>query len=168
MKFQVFLDKFERFNRVISSAIEWIGVVALLILTAITVADIVGSKAFLTPVPGSVDIVGLSQLIAISFAGASAQLVGRHIRVEFFIIRIPFPIQRVINSIIYLFLIAFFILVIWRSMILGQSLHDIGQSSSTARIPLYPFPYAIAFAFLPLCFIYIVKFLREITQERTT
>ncbi len=162
--FETFLNKFERFNRVVSGGFEWIGVAGLLTIAAITCIDIVGSKVFLRPVPGSVDINGFSQIIAIAFAIAFTEIIGRHVRVEFFVSRLPRHAQGIINSFTSLLTLALFILIVWRSYELGQTLQSAGHTSLSARIPLYPFAYAISFASIPVCLIFLVEFLRSVAQ----
>ena len=164
MKLNTFLDKFEKFNRLVSSRFEWIGVVGLLSMMVVTCIDVVGAKLFLWPVPGGVDIVTLSQIVAIAFAVAFTQIIGRHVRVEFFVGRLPLRAQRVIDSFFSLLTLALFMLIIWRSYVLGQSLQTAGQVSLSARIPLYPFAYGIALASIPVCLIFLVEFLRPIAQ----
>ena len=164
MKLNTFLDKFEKFNRLVSSRFEWIGVVGLLSMMVVTCIDVVGAKLFLWPVPGGVDIVTLSQIVAIAFAVAFTQIIGRHVRVEFFVSRLPLRAQGVIDSFFSLLTLALFVLIIWRSYVLGQSLQTAGQVSLSARIPLYPFAYGIALASIPVCLIFLVEFLRPIAQ----
>ena len=164
VRFGNFLNKFERYNRVVSGGFEWIGVAGLLVIAAVTCIDIVGSKVFLRPIPGSIDINGFSQIIAIAFAIAFTEIIGRHVRVEFFVSKLPQRAQGIINSFTSFLTLALFILIIWRSFVLGQSLQAGGQVSSTACIPLYPFAYAISFACIPVCLIYLVEFLRSVAQ----
>jgi len=94
------LERFEKFNRLLSSWFEWIGLAGLLVVMFITCIDIIGAKIFLHPVFGALDIVMLAQLVAISFAAAFALILGRHVRVEFFVTRLPRCAQAVIDSIV--------------------------------------------------------------------
>jgi TRAP-type C4-dicarboxylate transport system permease small subunit len=165
MNLGTFLNNFERFNRALNRRLSWIGIAGLLVLTGITCVDIVGSKLFLAPVPGSVDIVGLSQIIAIAFTGGITKIMGQHVRVEFFVDMMPRRAQRIVNSIISFLLLAFFLALVVRTFALGMSLQAGGHSSLTARIPLYPFAYALAIAFIPLCLLYLFDFIRSATEE---
>jgi TRAP-type C4-dicarboxylate transport system permease small subunit len=132
----VFLEKFEKFNRSLSSWFEWIGLFGLLVVMFITCIDVIGAKLFLRPIFGAIDIVVLSQLVAISFACAFALILGRHVRVEFFVARLVY----------------------------GYSLQTGGEVSATARIPLYPFAYGIALASIPVCLVFLLEFLKSLTR----
>jgi TRAP-type C4-dicarboxylate transport system permease small subunit len=159
------LGKFERFNRRLSGWCEWLGIAAMLLTMVITCLDVVGAKVFLTPVLGAIDIVMLSQIVAISFAASMALIVGRHIRVEFFYRLLPPPIQAAVNSFVLLLSLGLFILIIWRLFALGQSYQASGEYSATAYIPLYPFAYAIALASIPVCLVLLLEFLKSLTKR---
>jgi TRAP-type C4-dicarboxylate transport system permease small subunit len=158
------LDKFERFNHRLSDRFEWIGLVGLLLMMAITCIDVVGAKVFLWRLLGAIDIVMLSQIVAIAFAASMALILGRHIRVEFFITRLPRRAQAVINSIVSLLGLGLFIVIIWRLCVLGYSFQTSGEYSATAKIPYYPFAYGIALASIPVCLVFLLEFLKSLTK----
>lgn len=164
MKFLAVLSKLERYNRLLSGWFEWMGFAGLLVVMLITCIDIIGSKVFLNPVFGAIDIVMLSQLVAISFAVAFSLLLGRHVRVEFFVARLPGRVQAVVDSIVFLLGLTLFILIIWRLCVYGYSLQTSGEVSATARIPLYPFAYGIALASVPVCLVFLLEFLKSLTR----
>lgn len=143
---------------------EWVGLAGLLLMMALTCIDVIGAKLFKIPVLGALDIVQLSQIVAISFAAGMTLILGRHIEVEFFFVLFPKPVQRVIRSIILLLLLALFIVIIWRLCVFGHSFQTSGEYSMTAHIPYYPFAYSIALAFIPICLVLLVDFLRSLTK----
>lgn len=158
------LTKFEKFNRRLSGLFEWIGVIALLTMMVITCIDVIGAKVFLWRLFGAIDIVQLSQIVAISFAAAMTLILGRHIQVEFLVVRLPKPLQVVINSLISFLGIGLFILIIWRLCVIGYSFKASGEHSATANIPYYPFAYAIAIASLPVFLVLLQDLLKSIQK----
>jgi TRAP-type C4-dicarboxylate transport system permease small subunit len=156
------LDKFEKFNRLVSSCFEWVGLAGLLIMMFITCIDVIGAKLFLRPVFGAIDIVMLSQVVAISFAAAMTLILGRHVQVEFFITRLPRRVQAVTDSIVFFLGLFFFILVVWRLCVHGYHFQTGGEMSATASIPLYIFAYGIALASIPVCLVLLLGFLKSI------
>ena len=159
------LGKFAKFNRRLSGWFEWIGLAGLLIIMVITCIDVVGAKVFLWPVLGALDIVMLSQIVAIAFAASMALILGRHIRVEFLVARLPRRAQAVINSIVLLLGLGLFIVIIWQLCVLGYSFQTSGEYSMTAHIPLYPFAYGIALASIPVCLVLLLEFLKSLTKR---
>jgi TRAP-type C4-dicarboxylate transport system permease small subunit len=158
-------NKFENFNRQLSDWCEWIGLAALLLMMAITCIDVVGAKVFLRPVLGAIDIVQLSQIVAISFAAGMTLILGRHIQVEFFFNLLPRPVQAISDSVVHLLGLGLFIVIVWRLFVLGRSFQTTGEYTATAYIPLYPFAYAIALACIPVCLVLLLDFLKSLTRR---
>jgi TRAP-type C4-dicarboxylate transport system permease small subunit len=158
------LRKLEEFNRSLSGWFEWVGLAGLLLLMFITCIDVIGSKVFLKPVFGSIDMVMLSQLVAISFANAFSLLLGRHVTVEFFVPRLSRRAQAVTDSIAFLLALIFFMLIVWRLCVHGYSLQTGGEVSATARIPLAPFAYGIAIASVPVCVVFFLEFVNSLIR----
>ena len=158
------LEKFEKFNRRLSDWFEWIGLAGFLVMMFITCIDVIGAKLFLLPVFGAIDIVMLSQVVAISFAAAAALILGRHVRVEFFVVMLPRRVRALIDIIIHLLGLTLFIVIIWRLCVYGYLLQTGGEESATARIPLAPFAYSIALASIPVCLVFLLEFLNAIVR----
>jgi TRAP-type C4-dicarboxylate transport system permease small subunit len=158
------LEKFEKFNHHISSAIEWVGLIGFLVMMLITTADVIGAKAFLHPIFGALDIVMQAQLIAISFAAATTLIVGRHVAVEFFVPLLPNPLQRAVDLFVNLVGFALFFILVWRLTEYAYSLQLQNELTPTARIPLYPFAYGAAFACIPVCLVYVYHLLTSIVR----
>ena len=158
------LEKFDRFNRKISGWAEWIGFGALFLMVALTCVDVLGAKIFLTPVFGALDIMMLAQLIAVSFAGAMALILGRHVQVEFFMILLPKRFQALVDALINLLCLVFFIIIVWRLFVHGYDLQTGGEETMTAGLPMAPFTYASALAIIPFCLIFLQQFLSSILR----
>jgi len=58
-----FIEKFGKVNKSLSSGVEWIAVIALLLMMVVTTVDVIGAKAAHTPVPGSVDITVMTNVM---------------------------------------------------------------------------------------------------------
>lgn len=144
------LERFERLNATLSNWLAWIGLAALILMMAITCIDVIGAKIFLRPVFGAIDLVMLAQLIAIAFAGSTAQILKRHVQVEFFMPMFPQGFQAIAGAVINFLGFLLFAAVVWRLIIYGHLLQTGGEISSTARIPLFPLAYGVAFACIPL------------------
>jgi len=143
------LPRFDRIIRRLSSVFEYFALINLLMMVAVTCLDVIGAKVFLTPILGAIDLVMLNQLLAISFAGTATLLLGRHVQVEFVVMLLPKRMRGAIESVVWLLVLFFFVVVAWRLFVYGAGTG--GEVSATARIPLSPFAYAAAVAFIPIC-----------------
>jgi len=143
---------------------EWIGISAYLLIMGLTCVDVIGAKLFRTPVFGSIDIVMLAQLLAISFAASITLIVGRHIQVEFFVLLLPKRLQVIIDCIVHLFGFTLFSLIVWRLFVFGYSFQTGGEETATAQIPLFPFVYFAAVACIPVCLVFLHHFIESIIK----
>ena len=57
-----------------------------------------------------------------------------------------------------------FIVMTWQLFVYGRDLKLYGEVSPTVRIPLYPFTYAAAVAFIPACLIALAQWLQTIIE----
>ena len=158
------LQKFEKFNRIISLWIEWIGFGALFLMVVLTCVDVIGAKVFRAPVFGSLDVMMLAQLIAISFGVSMGLILGRHVRVEFFVILLPKRIMSFVDSFVNFLGLVLFVLIVWRLFEFGHHLQIGGEGSATARIPLFPFAYAAAVGCIPVCLVYTQRLFTSILR----
>jgi len=158
------LDKFEKFNGRLSGWFAWIGVAGLLLMMLVTCIDVIGAKLFGSPLLGAIDWVRVFQSVAIAFACAATLIVGRHVKVEFFVAKLPKRAQAVIESIVLLLGLGLFILIVWRLSVLGYFFQAGGETSATAHIPRCLPAYAIALASIPVCMVFLQKLLSSLTR----
>lgn len=160
------LSTLDRANRRVIDWLEWVGSLALVTMMVITCADVMGAKMFLYPVPGSIDIVMLAQVVAISFGTAAGLILGRHVTVEFFFILLPNWAKAVVEVIVSVLGLLLFSFIVWRLGIYGHYMQIGGEVSATARIPLYPFAYGIALASIPVCLVFMLQLIDALLRIR--
>lgn len=136
----------------------------LLLMMLITIIDVTGAKLFLWPLLGAIDWVRAFQSVAIAFACAVTLIVGRHVRVEFFVTRLPRRAQSVIDSFVFLLGLGLFVLIVWRLSLFGYTLQAGGEVSATAHIPRCLLAYGIALASIPVCLLFLQKLLSSLTK----
>jgi TRAP-type C4-dicarboxylate transport system permease small subunit len=158
------LSKLEKFNHRVSGWFEWIGMAGLLLMTVITFIDVVGAKIFAWRLPGAIDIVMVSQAVAIAFAAAMLLILDRHVQVTFLVDWMPRRIQAVTKSIVYFLELGLFILIVWRLFVFGHYMQTGGEGTGTIRIPLYPFGYGMAVAFIPVCLVLVARLINSLAR----
>jgi TRAP-type C4-dicarboxylate transport system permease small subunit len=155
------LEKFENINRKISMGIEWVGLAALVLMMVVTTLDVLGTKLFLLPIFGALDIMMLAQLVAMTFAVGATLIVGLHVTVEFFVPLLPKRTQAVVDCSVFLLGFILFALIVWRLFLYSYDLQIQGEVSSTAQIPFYPFAYGATLACVPVCLVYLTRFMES-------
>ena len=164
MKFGRWLNPVDRVTRGFSRCLEWVGVIGILLMFLVNFIDVVGAKLFLWPLPGSIEIISFSHIVAIAPAIAFALILGRHIRVEFIIDRFPKRVRAAISSISSFLSLILFVLILWQSYLYGQSLQKAGEIGSTSHLPFYPFAYLIAFCSIPVCLVFLLEVLKSLNE----
>lgn len=158
------LDKIDKWNQRISGWLEWIGIAGLLLMMVVTFIDVAGAKLFAWRLFGSIDMVMVSQAVAIAFAAAMALILNRHVQVTFLVDRLPKRGQAIIETIIHFLGLGLFILVVWRLFVFGHYMQTGGEGTGTIRIPLYPFGYGMAVALIPVCVVITLRFVNSLTK----
>jgi len=156
------LSRFDRIIRRLSSIFEYFALINLLMMVAVTCLDVFGAKVFLKPILGAIDLVMLNQLLAVSFAGTATLLLGRHVQVEFVTMLLPKRVRVALESVVWLVVLFFFVIVVWRMFVYAAETG--GEVSATARIPLSPFAYAAAVSFIPVCLAILADLLKSIRK----
>ena len=164
MKLEKWLNQLDKFTRGFSGTLEWLGAIGFLLMFIFNFVDVVGAKLFLWPLPGSVEIISFSQIVAIAPAIAFTLILGRHIRVEFIIDRFPNRVRAAISSISSFLSLILFVLILWQSYLYGVSLQKAGEIGSTSHIPFYPFAYFIAFCCVPVCLAFLMEVLKSLAE----
>lgn len=156
------MPRFAGIIRRLGSVFEYFGLINLLMMVVVTCVDVIGAKVFLRPILGAIDIVMLNQLLAISFAGTTVLLLGRHVQVEFAVMFLPQRARSALESVVWLAVLIFFAVATWRMFLHGATMG--GEVSATARIPLSPFAYATAVSFVPVCMAVLANFLQAVRK----
>lgn len=165
MKITRAVDRFDSFTKWLSTWFEHVAIIAFIggMLVG-TLVDVVGAKAFHWPLPGGLEVVYFSQLIAISAALAYSQIDGRQIRVELFIDRLPLKARAFFHGLAALLSLGLFIILIWKAYEYAQSLRAINEVTAAAKVPLYPFVFWLALSFIPLGLVLVAELFKAIRE----
>lgn len=158
-----FMKKFEKAVFSVAWLGRGIGKVALVGLTAIAIANIIG-RLFHYPIPGAYAYVSLLGCILIAFSMAYCQVRKGHISIGFVMERLPQRGQAVIDSITSVIGVALFMVLAWRCVLLGTEAWEVGLQVGITGLPLYPFAYVIAFGSLLLALVLIVDAYKNLSQ----
>ncbi len=158
------LEKFKSFNEAVSGWVEWIGFGAVFFMVVLTCIDVLGAKLFRLPVPGSLDMMMLAQLIAISFAAAMTLVRKRHVSVDFFVVLLPRRAQALIDCVVQLLCLGLFVITVWRLCDHRYYLQTGGEQTPTIQVPVAPFSYAAALATVPVCLVLAQQLLGSIIR----
>jgi TRAP-type C4-dicarboxylate transport system permease small subunit len=158
------IDRIEKFTHTLSKWLNWVAGIGLVGMLGLIVADVIGIKVFSNPIPGAIEIVAFLGVVVTAFAIAYTHVLRGHIKVEFFVMRLPARAQAIIASFMFLLGIILFALLTWRSYEYGRVLQTTGEVSMTQGIPFYPFVYALAFCCIPVCLVLLVELIKSVLE----
>jgi len=127
----------------LSNAFNWLAAGAILIMMALTCADVV-LRFFRHPIPGTYEIVGLMGTVGVSFALAYTTAKKGHIMVEFLTNMMPKKTQCIVAAASEFFSALLFGIIAWQSTLYALDLIHTSEVSLTVEIPVYPFVLSIA------------------------
>ena len=158
----VHIHMLERFIRKISRWFNGLALIALSAMLFLVALDIIGAKVLSLPVPGAMDLTSLLGLLLIGFSMPQTYIKGRHIKVDFLMRLAPKGLRKVLRSLSACLCTLFFIFVVWRLFLYAHDLQVYGEKSLTVKIPLFPFAYALAVAFLPMILVVPIQLYRAL------
>jgi TRAP-type C4-dicarboxylate transport system permease small subunit len=157
------LDTAGESTAVVSSWFERIGLLGMGCMALTTLIDVIGSKLFQRPLPGSTEITGIIQIMAIAGGMAFSKIAGSQIRVDFIFDLLPERGKAILDVFGSLLGLAFFAVAGWMSWENAVMLFGSGTKTFLLGIPLYPFAFWIAVCCVPMFF---VIFFELITSAR--
>jgi len=137
-----------RQTRWLTRKLAYLGMASFFLMLAITTIDSIGAKLFSRPIPGGPEVVAVLQVLAIASAAGFLQVLGGHTKIDFFVDRLPARPRSLVAVFIQLLILLLFLGLCRESFLLGESLRQAGEVSSSARIPLYLPAYYMGFCFL--------------------
>ena len=158
---------FARLRRSINSLSSWferVGLIAMAAMALTTLIDVVGSKGFQWPLPGSTEIIGVLHVLAIAGGLAFSKIDGRHIRVDLFIAILPSRSKAALEVFSSLLGLGLFAAAGWMTYQFGLRLLSSGTETLLLGIALYPFALWIAICCIPMCCVIIIELVSSIER----
>lgn len=158
------LERFEKLVNLASGWLNWITLAGLVVMTLVTVVDVVGAKLFRAPLLWSYDVTCLLGLVVLVFALAFTQLKRGHIEIEIVTTRLPIRAQTVISAAVALIGMALFAVMTWQMFDFALTLQKAGRATPIGDIPLSPFAYGATFCFLAIFLVLLLQFFKAAAE----
>jgi TRAP-type C4-dicarboxylate transport system permease small subunit len=141
---------------------NWVCMAAIALMLAVSVVDIVGTRFFSWPVPGSIDFIGLLLLLISAYGVSKTELMKRHIRVDSLTVHLSPRSQHFCDAFSAVFSFVLWAVVVGSSVKYGIMLYGSKEGSATLLIPLFPFVLAMSLGCLPILLVIVAQFIRAI------
>ena len=147
-----------------SRRLERIGLVAMMGMVLTALVDVVGSKLFNWPLPGSTEITGVIQVVAIASGLAYSKIDGRHIRVGFLTDRLSRRGNAAMDIFISILGLGLFVIAGWMTIDYGVTLLHRGNETFLLGIALYPFAFWIGLCCVVMCLVLITDLMTAVNR----
>jgi len=151
-----------RLGQVITKVITVVASVALLIMTGIVTANVLGRALFRSPVLATVEIVSLSGVLLISFAIAFTERERAHIVVQILTSRLPQRLQALFAIVTFFLSLGIVALLAWGGILEGWE-HVITPGSTTKILRLSNVPFL--FTWVAGCIVFLGHLLSHLLEE---
>jgi TRAP-type C4-dicarboxylate transport system permease small subunit len=159
-----YILKLESWATNLSKWLNWIAGGGLIAMLALVVGDIIGIKIFAAPIPGGIELVAFLGVIVVGFAIAYTQVLHGHIRVDFIVMKFPPKFAVVVDILMLILGMGFFVVLTWRSFDYALVVQKSGEVSMTQGIPFYPFIYGLSLCYVITFFVLLVEFLKSLEK----
>jgi TRAP-type C4-dicarboxylate transport system permease small subunit len=150
----------------ISGWLEWIGIVGLSGMVIVALVDVVGSKWFHWPLPGSTEMAGVLQVVAVAGGMAYSKIDGRHIRVDFLVQALKPRARAAFEILISILVLGFFAIASVMAFKYALSILGSGTKTLLVGINLSPFAFFISLFCFVMCLVMIMELLSFIDKVR--
>lgn len=139
----------ENWIRAIARGLALLAGFSLLLMMLQTVADVIMSRVFSSPIEGNLDIVSLYHMVLVVFLPlAIVELRHEHINADLLVRTFPRPLQRACYFFGCLIGVAFFGVLAWQTAIDAIEAWKIGEvAMSSVYVPVWPAKFALPIGF---------------------
>lgn len=124
---------------------HWVAGAALLIMLALTVADIAGRTIFNHPVPGTVEVTALLLVVLVFLALAHSEDLGDHITIDLIYVRVGRRAQAAMDLFARLLSLVVIGLMAFQIYHFALRQHGGGNETPVLEWPIWPFVLVAAF-----------------------
>lgn len=160
------MEKFEKYTKGLSRGFEWVGVIGLLAMFAANLVDVIGAKVFKWPLPGAIEILSFSLVVAIAPAIAYGLFLGTHLRIDFIVDKFPKTLRFILGPFVSIMCTILFILISWKGFEYAHSLQISGEKGGSSHIPFFPFAYILSLSCIPVILFFVLETIKSLKAKR--
>lgn len=150
----------------LSKRLNWVAAVILIAMMVLTDVHVLGRYLFNKPIVAVFDVSEVLCVCVVVFALAQTQILRLHISVKFLVAKLRRRPRGIIGAIGCLLSFGLFSVLARQCIVYGIDLWRAGTATVTARIPVHPFLFLLAFACGLLCLVLLLDFLKSLREAR--
>jgi TRAP-type C4-dicarboxylate transport system permease small subunit len=150
----------------ISTLLNRCAIGLLLLLTFLTLGDILLRKFFNRGILGALELSEFLMTTIVFFSLAQGEILQRNVNFNLAVNRLPVRVRRRIHLLTQFVFTCFFGLIAGAVVVYGRSMQAVGEVSPDLLIPKYPFIYVTASGCAMLALVLLVQFLSALVERR--
>jgi TRAP-type transport system small permease protein len=141
-----------------------IGMVVLVLMMLLTVADVFLRFGFNKPILGTVELSEYMMVAVVFLALPLCAVKERNVRVEILAVRLPPKLLAFVDVITCFLSLGILALITWQGFLEFNDMLEVKRVSNMLSVPAYPFHLILAVSSLILCGVLLIK-LFQLTRE---
>lgn len=146
-----------------SRVVNIIGIVFLVAIALLTVADVLLRLIINRPILGSTEVTEY-MMVGLVFGMGLCALRGRQIKMDMVMERFPKRVQAIVDCITYLVAFGAYVIIAWQNILEAFKLQKMNLISGILKIPTYPFYLVLAFGCILLSLAIVVLFIKSASR----
>jgi TRAP-type transport system small permease protein len=134
----------------ICGIINILGIAVLILLTCMTVTDVVGRYFFKAPILGATEVTQYMMVAIVYLCIGWCAVQGKMIVVDLLLSRFPKRVQAILNCVTLFLSLGLTFMITWRCVIDSIQTQNSPSASPILRIPTYPFTWIMTVGFAVL------------------
>ncbi len=149
-----------------SSAVSIIGMITLILMVLLTIAEVIARRFFNEPITGALSLSSLGLVIFVFLTLAYCAVKGGHVELGILTSALPKRVQAVIASIMYILTAGILGVAGWQLWVQAMKVQNAGQTSGPLEIVIYPFLYIASLGTLLVALVYLIFCLNSLSEVR--
>jgi len=157
-------ERFQALTRVLSIWFERVGLAALATIILASVIDALGTKIFHWPLPGSTEITGVLQVLAIAGGLAISKVAGSQISIDVLVNILPKRGKAGLEIFSALLGLGLFVVIGWQVYLYSIGIWHSGTRTFLLGIPLFPFALWVALCCVPMLMVLVIDLINSVLK----
>lgn len=149
-----------------SSVVSIIGMIVLILMILLTIAEVFARRFLNTPITGVLSLSSLGLVVFVFLTLAYCATKGGHVELGIVTSLFPKRVQAGIASIMYIITAGILGVAGWQLWLQAIKVQNAGQTTGPLEIVIYPFLYIASLGTFLIALVYLVFFLNSLNEVR--
>ncbi len=149
-----------------SSVVSIIGMIVLILMILLTIAEVFARRFLNTPITGVLSLSSLGLVVFVFLTLAYCATKGGHVELGIVTSLFPKRVQAGIASVMYIFTAGILGVAGWQLWLQAIRVQNAGQTAGPLEIVIYPFLYIASLGTFLVALVYLVFFLNSLNEVR--